>query len=105
MKKVILVLSIILGCLTFSKAQSNLNDYKYVIVPNKFDFLKEADKYQLNSLTKFLFNKYGFTALLENENYPEDLAKNMCLGLRSDVISESGMFKTKLRVELKNCKK
>ena len=104
MKKVILVLSIILGCLTFSKAQSNLNDYKYVIVPNKFDFLKEADKYQLNSLTKFLFNKYGFTALLENENYPEDLAQNVCLGLRSDVISESGMFKTKLRVELKNCK-
>lgn len=104
MKKVILLLSIILGCLTFSNAQSNLNDYKYVIVPNKFDFLKEADKYQLNSLTKFLFNKYGFTALMENENYPEDLAKNVCLGLRSDVISESGFFKTKLKVELKNCK-
>jgi len=104
MKKVILALSIILGCLTFSNAQSNLNDYKYVIVPNKFDFLKEADKYQLNSLTKFLFNKYGFSALMENENYPEDLAKNVCLGLRSKVISESGLFKTKLKFELKNCK-
>ena len=41
-------------------SQSNLNDYKYVIVPNKFDFLKENDQYQLNSLAAFLFEKYGF---------------------------------------------
>ena len=44
-------------------SQSNLNDYKYIIVPNKFDFLKEKDQYQLNSLAAFLFNKYGFLAL------------------------------------------
>ncbi|MCF6295474.1 MAG: hypothetical protein L3J25_07270 [Flavobacteriaceae bacterium] len=103
MNKVILALSLMLGCLTFSKAQTNLNDYKYVIVPNKFDFLKEADKYQLNSLTKFLFNKYGFEAFMVNEQFPQDLVKNACLSLRSEVINDSGMFKTKLMVVLKNC--
>ncbi|SFZ89282.1 hypothetical protein SAMN05428642_101115 [Flaviramulus basaltis] len=84
-------------------SQSNLNDYKYVIVPKKFDFLKEQDQYQLNSLAQFLFNKYGFEALFEGDDYPEDLASNRCLGLRSDVIKDSGMFKTKLNVELKDC--
>ena len=84
-------------------AQTNLNSYKYVIVPNKFDFLKEKDQYQLNSLTNFLFNKYGFEALMEGESYPEDLAKNRCLALRSDVIKDSGMFKTKLSIEIKDC--
>ncbi len=41
------VFIIALTCFT-----TNLNNYKYVLVPKKFDFLKEADQYQLNSLTK-----------------------------------------------------
>ena len=84
-------------------AQTNLNNYKYVIVPNKYDFLKEKDQYRLNSLTQFLFNKYGFQALIEGEKYPEDLMKNRCLALKSDLVKDSGMFKTKLVVELKDC--
>lgn len=84
-------------------SQTNLNNYKYVIVPTKYDFLKEKDQYQLNSLTAFLFNKYGFQALMEGSVYPEDLLKNRCLGLKSDLIKDSGMFKTKLAVELKDC--
>jgi hypothetical protein len=84
-------------------AQTNLNSYKYVIVPNKYDFLKEKDQYQLNSLTQFLFNKYGFEALMEGSNYPEDLIRNRCLALKSDVLKDSGLFKTKLSLELKDC--
>ena len=97
--------SAIIACfiITTVFSQSNLNSYKYVIVPNKFDFLKNKDQYQLNSLTQFLFNKYGLEALMEGEAYPEDLAKNRCLAVRSDVINESSMFKTKLGVELKDC--
>lgn len=84
-------------------SQTNLNAYKYVIVPNKFDFLKENDQYQLNSLTEFLFKKHGFQALMEGSNYPEDLIRNRCLALKSNLIKDSGMFKTKLSIELKNC--
>ncbi|WP_027138474.1 hypothetical protein [Gaetbulibacter saemankumensis] len=84
-------------------SQVNLNKYKYVIIPKKFDFLKEKDQYQLNSLTKFLFEKYGFEALMEGEKYPEDLIRNRCLGLKSDVNKDSGLFKTKLIIELKDC--
>jgi hypothetical protein len=87
--------------MTFS--QSNLNAYKYIIVPTRFDFLKEPDQYRLNGLTKFLFEKNGFQVLMEGTNYPEDLIRNRCLGLKSDLIKDSGMFKTKLTVELKDC--
>ncbi|NMH87772.1 hypothetical protein [Flavivirga algicola] len=99
------ILSAAIACLIVTTvfSQSNLNDYKYVIVPNKFDFLKEKDQYQLNSLAQFLFNKYGFEALKEGDTYPEDLIRNRCLALRSDVTKEPGMFKTKLAVELKGC--
>ncbi|MEW4922995.1 hypothetical protein [Algibacter sp. 2305UL17-15] len=84
-------------------AQTNLNNYKYVIVPKKFDFLKSENEHRLNELAQFLFNKYGFTALMEGGDYPEDLQVNRCLALRSDVFKESGMFKTKLNVQLKDC--
>ena len=80
---------------TFS--QTNLNDYKYVIVPNSFDFLKYEDQYQLNSLTKFLFNKNGFTAIMEDEVWAK--AGKDSLGLanyyeqhKSDFIDSSKLF-------------
>ena len=54
-------------------AQKNINNYKYIIVPTTYSFLGEEDKYQLNSLTKFLFNKYGFKAFFQDEEFPNDL--------------------------------
>ncbi|MFI0428183.1 hypothetical protein [Mariniflexile sp. HMF6888] len=97
--------AILITCLLSTSifSQANLNNYKYVIIPNKYDFLKEADQYQLNSLTEFLFNKYGFQTLMEGSNYPEDVIRNRCLALKSNVIKDSGLFKTKLTIELKNC--
>lgn len=97
--------SILMLCLVVTSvfSQSNLNEYKYVIVSKKYDFLKEADQYQINSLSKFLLNKYGFEALMEGEIYPEDLIRNRCLALKADALKESGMFKTKLKIELTDC--
>ncbi|MBP0903429.1 hypothetical protein ACFSKN_00870 [Mariniflexile gromovii] len=98
-------IAILITCLFSASmfSQSNLNNYKYVIVPKKYDFLKETDQYQLNSLTEFLFNKYGFIALMEGSDYPADVMKNRCLALKSNLIKDNSMFKTKLAVELKNC--
>ena len=98
-------LTIIFACLFTASAfsQTELNNYKYVIVSKKFDFLNSANQYQLNDLSKFLLNKYGFIALIEGDSYPEDLSKNRCLALDADVLKEPGMFKTKLKVELTDC--
>lgn len=97
--------SIILSCFVISSvfSQSSINSYKYIIVPERFDFLKEKDQYQINSLTQFLFNKYGFEAVIQGSDYPEDLIGNRCLALNSDVTKESGVFKTKLKIELRDC--
>lgn len=97
--------TIIIACLMATSvfSQASLNDYKYIIIPKKYEFLKEPDQYQINSLTKFLFNKYGFQAFMEGEEYPEDLNKDRCLALTSDVIKESAFLKTKLQIVLKNC--
>ncbi|MDX8553192.1 hypothetical protein MK851_06070 [Tenacibaculum sp. 1B UA] len=97
------ILFIALFVTTASFAQKTINNYKYVIVPNKFDFVKGKDKYQTSSLTKFLFNKYGFTALLENEKLPDDVVNNRCLALTGVVKDDSSLFTTKSIVELRDC--
>ncbi|MGY0391804.1 hypothetical protein ACW5R3_04460 [Bizionia sp. KMM 8389] len=84
-------------------SQSELDSYKYVIVPVSYDFTSEPDQFKLNSLSQFLFEKYGFEAIMSNEPLPQDLINNGCLALRSDVIKESTMFVTKLTIVLKNC--
>ncbi|SHJ17615.1 hypothetical protein [Aquimarina spongiae] len=84
-------------------AQKSVNDYKYVIVPTRYNFLKKDDSYQLNSLTQFLFKKYGFHAILQGQELPADLITNGCKGLQADVTKNSGLFITKLVVTLKDC--
>ena len=84
--------------------QRSLNEYKYVIVPNRFEFLNYADQYQLNSLTKFLYKKEGFTTLFVGDVRPEELVDNSCLGLTTRVNNNSGMLNTKLVIELLNCR-
>lgn len=84
-------------------SQANLNEYKYIIVPKQFSFLKNPDEYRMNGLAKFLFEKYGFSAFMEGDQYPEDYFNNRCSALRVDVFKEPGMFKTKLKAVLKDC--
>ncbi|MCB0446209.1 MAG: hypothetical protein KDD03_01600 [Gelidibacter sp.] len=103
MTKVFFVVSFLLGSVFYSFSQESINDYKYVIIPNHYDFLSEEDQYQLNSLTKFLFNKYGFTAFLQNDELPDDLRNNRCLALFVDVNKLKSFLKLKLQIELKNC--
>ena len=73
-----------------------------VVVPNKFAFLKSDNEYQLNILTKFLIEKQGFKAYMENE-VPAELLNTPCNLLKADVKNESNMMTSKLRLVLTNC--
>ena len=94
---------IFLIAISLNSQQKKINNYKYIIVLEKFDFLKHIDQYQTSSLTKFLLEKNGFTVFLSNETLPEDLMKNRCLGLTANVIDDSGMFTVKNIIQLKDC--
>ena len=80
-------------------SQKTLSDYSFVVVPEKFDFVNEADKYQLNSLTKFLFNKHGFNAFF-NRELPD---VRRCDGLWAEVEGKPAIIRTKVTVILKDC--
>ncbi|WP_298780611.1 hypothetical protein [uncultured Polaribacter sp.] len=84
-------------------SQNTTNNYKYIIVPEKFDFLKKTDEYQTSSLMKFLLKKKGFEVFLSNEKFPAELAANKCLALFTDIKDASSMFSTKSTIQIKDC--
>ena len=102
MKKILFILTFFIG--TISTFAQDLDQYKYIIIPEKFEFSKEENQYQLNALTKFLFEKYGFETLMKSEQKPLDLQENYCLGLTASVKDNSGLFVTKLVVQLEDCR-
>ena len=84
-------------------SQSTLNNYKYVLVPERFDFFKTDDQYGLNSLARMLLEDKGFTALMGNGQLPPQVAANKCNALKAEVVEKKGMFVTNLTLLLKDC--
>lgn len=103
MKNIILVLFLTIVNLFVFGQEKKVNNYKFIVVPDQFDFLKQKDEYKTSSLTKFLLKKNGFTVVLNSEQYPKDLRDNPCSGLKALVLDKSSMFKVKVIIELRDC--
>lgn len=82
--------------------QAQLNDYKYVIVPKSFVGFKHENQYKTSTLIKYLFQQKGFNAVYD-DNLPQDLNANRCLGLLVDLNHKSTMFATIASLILKDC--
>ena len=100
MKNTITVLCLITSFI--GMAQEQLNDYKYIIVPKQFAEFKRENQYQTSTLVKYLFGEKGFKAVYEDQ-LPQDLKNNRCLGLRAKLVDGSSMFTTKAALKLENC--
>lgn len=100
MKKILLILVVLVGVSTF--AQQSINDYKYVVLPKKFDFQNSADQYKLNSLSKQYLEQIGFTVYYTDE-IPRELANQNCNKLYYNLTDNNSMFWTRLSLALKDC--
>lgn len=103
MKNIILVLFLTMSNIFVFGQEKKVNNYKFIVVPDQFVFLKQKDEYKTSSLTKFLLKKNGFTVVLNSEQYPKDLIDNPCSGLKALVLDKSSMFKLKVIIELRDC--
>lgn len=84
-------------------SQNTINNYKYVLVPEKYGFLKADNQYGLNSLTKMLLQEKGFTVFMGNEALPPELSANRCNALLAEVTEKGSLLVTKLTLLLKDC--
>lgn len=100
MKTKILFAFVLFSTYCFSQS---INDYKAVIVPLKFDFIKTDNQYRLATLTKFNLEKVGFNAFYANEELPQEYTAQRCDLLNVNVVRDNGFLITKLYVEFKDC--
>ncbi|NLR67672.1 hypothetical protein HGH92_25430 [Chitinophaga varians] len=84
-------------------AQNTINNYKYVLIPERFDFSREDNQYGLNTLAKMLLEEKGFTAYFDNTELPKELAGNKCEALKAEVTQRKALFATNLTLILKDC--
>ncbi len=101
MKKYLLLFALLFSSVIFSQ---NASDYKYIVLPAKFSFLKEANKYNLNALTKSVLEKQGYEVYYDTDIFPQDLAENRCKALFADMLEDGNLFVTKIKLELKDCR-
>jgi hypothetical protein len=100
LKTVIAFLFLFIGYSGFS--QTDLNEYKYIIVPKKFESFKNLNEYQTSTLIKYLFAGKGFNPVYDDA-LPNELNSNRCLGLLANLQDDSNLFTTKTIIVLKDC--
>lgn len=101
MKKTFTLFLLFIAAIGFSQS---VNDYKYVVLPNKFDFQKADNQYNLSTLTKMMLEKYGFTVYFEDDQKPDELALDRCKGMYANVEKVSGFLSTNVIITIKDCK-
>jgi hypothetical protein len=99
MKKQFLFIALLISGLGIGQS---INDYKAVIIPLKYDFMKSDNQYRLATLSKLNLNNAGFEAYYSNEDRPLDYS-DRCSLLNIDVINEKAFLITKLYVTFKDC--
>jgi hypothetical protein len=94
-----LLIALLASFIGFSQS---VNDYKAVIVPLKYEFLKTENQYRMSTMTKSNLSKAGFQAFYVNEELPAGYG-DRCDLLYVDVKRDNGFLITKLYVEFKDC--
>jgi len=97
MKKLLFVLLFTSFCFA-----QNVNNFKAVIIPLKFDFIRTNNQYRLCTISKAYLNTAGFNAYYSNEILPKEYA-DRCDLLYYDIVKENAFLATKMYIELKDC--
>lgn len=86
----------------YTTGYGQLNSYKYIIVPTKFQDFKNENQFRTSTLVKYLFTNEGFNTVYSNK-LPDELEKDPCLGLRVELVDKSSLFLTKTQLSLIDC--
>ena len=95
-----LILSFLL--ITVVGFAQNVNHYKAIIVPLKFDFIRTNNQYRLCTISKANLINAGFMVFYANEILPKEY-NDRCELMYYDIVKENAFLATKFHIELKDC--
>lgn len=104
MKKYLSLFLLLLSFSGFAQNTIPTPNYKYILVPERFSFLKEKNQYSLNTRLKSLLEDKGYIVYLDDANLPTEIANNKCMAMNAELLEKNSMFSTNLTLVLKDCK-
>ena len=81
---------------------AQLNQYKYFIVPKRFEIFKDVNQYQTSTLVKYYLNQYGYEAIYDDA-IPEDLFSDKCKGVTLQLEENSSLLLTRVSLIFLDC--
>lgn len=100
MKKLSILMLAICSTAIFGQ---KVSDYKYVLIPEKFESFK-GESYGLEeALAKALKNKKYEVLPANIDQWPSEAKDNSCNVMKADVLNVKSMFKNKLMLVVKDC--
>lgn len=82
--------------------QSQLDSYKYFIVPLDIEGFDTKNPYGISTLLKYLLQQDGFTAVYD-EQMPAELLDKRCLGSTVKLVDLSNTFITRVALTFEDC--
>lgn len=83
-------------------ASAQLNEYKYIVVPKRFEAFKSVNQHNTSVLVKYLLSQEGFNVVYDDAQ-PMELRTDPCLGVYTKLNNTSSLLATKVIIDLVDC--
>lgn len=83
-------------------ASAQLNEYKYIVVPKRFEAFKSVNQHNTSVLVKYLLSQEGFSVVYDDAQ-PMELRTDPCLGVYTKLNNTSSLLATKVIIDLVDC--
>jgi RNA recognition motif-containing protein len=76
---------------------------KVIIISNKYEFQKEKNTYNINTMLKAILVSNNYQVFFDDEVLPVEIAQNKCNALTGVLVDNSNMFLTKMKFQIRDC--
>ena len=89
--------------LVFLSFTSFSQQNKVIIISNKYEFQKEKNTYNINTMLKAILISNSYQVFFDDEELPIEIAQNKCNALTGVLIDNSNLFVRKIKFQIKDC--
>ena len=77
---------------------------KVIIISNKYEFQKEKNTYNINSMLKAILVSNNYQVFFDDEELPFEIAQNKCNALTGVLIDNSNLLVRKIKFQIRDCR-
>ena len=89
--------------LVFLSFTSFAQQNKVIIISNKYEFQKEKNTYNINTMLKAILISNSYHVFFDDEELPIEIAQNKCNALTGVLIDNSNLLVRKIKFQIRDC--